>query len=329
MNEKVAATLKSSETEDWLDYHFVRPLSYYWAVLFARLDVHPNTVTIMSYFIGVSSAYFFAFGSFYYGGWHGLMMNIVALLLLFWADIFDCTDGQLARMTGKKSQLGRILDGAAGFVWFIPIYLALVYRFYYHHSLEFGWMGIDETERNVWIATAVAFVLSLISGFDGIGAQQRMADYYIQIHLHFLKGKKGSELDNSAQQQKIYDETPWEGNFMWKTFLRSYVDYTKKQEARTPQFQRLMKVIAERYGDDIPENIRSEVHRRSLEIIPLNGMLTFNFRTAMFAIFCLLDIPVLYFIFEGFGMRLFTYYIVYRHERFCREIADKVVHHEL
>ena len=64
MNEKVAATLKSSETEDWLDYHFVRPLSYYWAVLFARLDVHPNTVTIMSYFIGVSSGYFLSFGSF-------------------------------------------------------------------------------------------------------------------------------------------------------------------------------------------------------------------------------------------------------------------------
>ena len=329
MNEQYFQTLKSAETEDWLDFHVIRPFCFQLARFFAKFDINPNTITIWSMFIGAGSAYFFAQGCYHYGGVEGLLYNLFGIFLLMWADFFDCTDGQLARMTGKKSQLGRILDGAAGFVWFIPIYLALVYRFYYHHSLEFGWLGIDDTERNIWIATAVAFVLSLISGFDGIGAQQRMADYYIQIHLHFLKGKKGSELDNSAQQQKIYDETPWEGNFLWKTFLRSYVDYTKKQEARTPQFQRLMKVIAERYGDDIPEQVRSEVHRRSLEIIPLNGMLTFNFRTAMFAIFCLLDIPVLYFIFEGFGMRLFTSYIVYRHERFCREIADKVANHEL
>ena len=40
---------------------------------------------------------------------------------------------------------------------------------------------------------SLAFVLSLISGFDGIGAQQRLADYYIQIHLFFQKGKKASD----------------------------------------------------------------------------------------------------------------------------------------
>jgi phosphatidylglycerophosphate synthase len=325
MNEKVAATLKSSETEDWLDYHFVRPLSYYWAVLFARLDIHPNTVTLISWIIGAGSAYFFAFSSFYYDGWHGLMMNVIAIVLLIWADIYDCTDGQLARMTGKKSQLGRILDGAAGFVWFIPIYLALVYRFYLHHSIEFSLFGIAETEQNVQMATCVVLILSFISGFDGIGAQQRLADYYIQIHLLFQKGKKGSELDTSAQQKKLYDETPWKGNFLWKVFLHSYVGYTKKQEKQTPQFQRLMRVLAERYGDDIPEDIRQELHKRSLAIIPLNGMLTFNFRTGMFIIFCLADIPALYFIFESVGMRMFTNYINYRHESFCREIADRVV----
>ena len=53
MNEEFKKTLKSSETEDWLDLHFVRPFCYYWALLFARLDIHPNTVTILSMFIYV------------------------------------------------------------------------------------------------------------------------------------------------------------------------------------------------------------------------------------------------------------------------------------
>ena len=32
MNENLNKTLKSVETEDWLDLHVVRPFCYYWAV---------------------------------------------------------------------------------------------------------------------------------------------------------------------------------------------------------------------------------------------------------------------------------------------------------
>ncbi|EFI73217.1 MULTISPECIES: CDP-alcohol phosphatidyltransferase family protein [Segatella] len=326
MNEKVQSTLKSSETEDWLDYHFVRPLSYYCAVGFAKLGVHPNMVTIMSMIIGAASTYFYAHGCYYYEGMEGLVYNLIAIFLLIWADIYDCTDGQLARMTGKKSQMGRILDGAAGFVWFVPIYLGLVYRFYNYHDIEFSWLDIDNTMDNTYIATGVVFVLALISGFLGMGGQQRLADYYIQIHLFFLKGEKGSELDNSAQQQKLYDETPWKGNLIWKYFLKSYVGYTKKQEKATPEFQKLMGKLKDKYGsvDKIPAEVREEIHRNSLAIMKWNGLLTFNFRSGMFFIFCLLDIPVANFLFEIIGMSLLTYYINHRHEAFCKKIAQNL-----
>ena len=326
MNEKVQSTLKSSETEDWLDYHFVRPLSYYCAAGFAKLGVHPNMVTIMSMIIGAASTYFYAHGCYYYEGMEGLVYNLIAIFLLIWADIYDCTDGQLARMTGKKSQMGRILDGAAGFVWFVPIYLGLVYRFYNYHDIEFSWLDIDNTMDNTYIATGVVFVLALISGFLGMGGQQRLADYYIQIHLFFLKGEKGSELDNSAQQQKLYDETPWKGNLIWKYFLKSYVGYTQKQEKATPEFQKLMGKLKDKYGsvDKIPAEVREEIHRNSLAIMKWNGLLTFNFRSGMFFIFCLLDIPVANFLFEIIGMSLLTYYINHRHEAFCKKIAQNL-----
>ena len=326
ISEKVKKTLKSSETEDWLDYRLIRPLSYLWACLFARLGIHPNTVTILSMIIGAGSCIFYAHGSYYYEGTYGLIMNIIAVLLLIWADIYDCTDGQLARMTGKKSQIGRILDGMAGFVWFVPIYLALVYRFYNHHGIEFNLLGIEETEQNVIIATGIVFLLSLISGFVGMGGQQRLADYYIQIHLFFLKGEKGSELDNSAKQEEIYDNTPWKGNLIWKTFLKSYVTYTKKQEKQTPEFQKLMERIREKYGSEanMPKEIREEFHKNSKAIMGYNAMLTFNFRAGMFFIFCLADIPVANFIFEIVAMSLLTCYINHRHETFCRKIAEKI-----
>lgn len=326
MNEKVSSTLKSSETEDWLDYHYVRPFSYLWACLFAKLDIHPNTVTILSMIIGAGSCVLFAHGCYFYEGMEGLIYNLIAILLLCYADVLDCTDGQLARMTGKKSPLGRILDGAAGFVWFVPIYLGIVYRFYLHHDIEFGWFGIENTPENTLIVTGIVLVLSLISGFVGLSGQQRLADYYIQVHLFFLKGEKGSELDNSARQQEIYDQMPWKGNLIYKLFQKSYVGYTQKQESATPVFQQLMKRMKEKYGtvDQMPEALRQEFHDKSLSVIKWNGLLTFNFRTAWFFLFCLLDIPVMNFLFEIICMSLLAWYVNHRHEAFCKQLIQKM-----
>ena len=326
MNEEFKKTLKSSDTEDWLDLHFVRPFCYYWALLFARLDIHPNTVTILSMFIGAGSAIFFGCASFYYNGMEGLMFNIIAILMLCLADIFDCTDGQLARMTGKKSKLGRILDGLAGFTWFIPIYHAMIYRFYLHHDLEFQWLGIEDTPENTLIVTGIAYIIGVIAGFMGTGGQQRLADYYIQVHLFFLKGEKGSELDNSKRQQEIYDQMDESTPAYERYFQKTYIDYTKKQEASTPQFQRLLAKLRSKFGslDAIPQEFREEFRQYSLPVIKWNGLLTFNFRSFWLFLFCLLDVPVMYFVWEIVGMGLLYLYVKRRHEAFCRKLADKL-----
>jgi hypothetical protein len=326
MDEKYKATLKSAETEDWLDLHVIRPACYYLAVFFAKFDIHPNTVTIWSMIIGAASAVFYGCASYYYCGWNGLMLNIVAIVMLMIADILDCTDGQLARMTGKKSPLGRILDGAAGFTWFVPIYTAMTWRFYQHHELEFSWLGISDTPQNALIATAVVLVLAVLSGFEGMGRQQRMADYFIQVHLFFLKGEKGSELDNSERQRQLYDELPKDAPWYEREFQKSYVGYTRKQEHATPKFQRLMGLLKEKFGSAsaMPEQVRREFHDSSLRIITLNGLLTFNFRSFWFFLFCLLDVPVLNFLFEIIVMGLLCHYVIHRYERLSSRIADKL-----
>jgi len=332
MNEKFRATLKSSETEDWLDLHVIRPFCYYCAVFFAKLDVHPNTITIWSMIIGAASAWFFAQGSWYYSLqengsiWPGLVYNLIGIFLLMWGDIFDCTDGQLARMTGKKSRLGRILDGLAGFAWFFPIYFALVYRFYLHHDIEFGWLGIEDNEQNTLIATGVVLVLAAISGLWGLQGQQRLADYYIQVHLFFQKGEKGSELDNSVRQKEIYEQMPKETPFYERWFQKSYIEYTKKQEDVTPEFQKLMAKLREKYGstDNIPQEVRDEVRGNSLPLMKWNGLLTFNFREFWLFLFCLIDIPVGNFLWEIVGMGLIFRYVNHRHETFCKKIAQSL-----
>lgn len=326
MNNDATKTMKSTETEDWLDLHVIRPFCYIWAQVFAKFDVHPNTVTIWSMIIGAASCVWFAHGSFYYEGTAGLLFNLGAIFLLMVADILDCTDGQLARLTGKKSRLGRILDGLAGFAWFFPIYSALVWRFYQHHDLEFGWLGISDTEQNALVGTAVVFLMALVSGLWGLQGQQRLADYYIQVHLFFLKGEKGSELDTSEKQREIYEQmtsaTPW----YERMFQKSYIEYTKKQENVTPEFQKLMSSLKAKYGDieNVPQELREDAHRQSLALMPWNGLLTFNFRSFWLFLFCLLDVPVAVFLFETFAMGMLAMYVNRRHESFCRKLNGRI-----
>lgn len=322
--ENYKKSLKSTETEDWLDLRVVRPFSYLLALCFDKLNMHPNTITILSMIVGVASCWGYCHGSYFYEGKEGLMFNIIACLLLLFADILDCTDGQLARISGKRSKWGRILDGLAGPVWFVPIYLVIVYRFYTHHSMEFEWFGIADTEQNTLIATAVVFLLALVSGFWGMTGQQRIADYYIQIHLFMLKGEKGSELDTAEAQQKDYDNLPADCNPVWKMFQKSYIGYTKKQEESTPYFQSLMHTLRERYGSAsaMPAEIKERLLKCSRRIMPWNAMLTFNFRTGIFFAFCLADMPIWNFIFEIVALGLLTKWIISTHEKTCASILD-------
>lgn len=322
MKKNVESTYKSNDTEEWLDTVWTRPIGYRWALLFERLGIHPNTVTVLSMIIGAGSAFFFAHGSYRTEGMSGLWYNITAVLLLAWANFYDSADGQLARMTGKKTRLGRILDGAASEVWFIPIYLGLVYRFYIHHEFEFGLLGIEDSGRNVMVATLVLFLLVLYSGFGCHSRQCGLADYYRQIHLFFLKGESGSELDNSLQQQKIYDETPWKGNYLWKAFLKTYVGYTRKQEQQTPAFQRLIRKLREKYGatENIPQSFRYEFRSLSLPMMKYTNILTFNTRAIVLYAACLLDFPLAYFFFEIVIMTLICRHMRSSHENFCKRL---------
>ena len=326
MNEQIQQTYKSNDTEEWLDVVWTRPIGYQWARFFDALNVHPNTVTVLSMMIGVASAWFFCSGSWRVAGTEGLIYNIVGVLLLAWANFYDSADGQLARMTGKKTQLGRILDGAAGDVWFFFLYHALFFRFYQHHEAEFAWLGIENNEQNTIIADCIFYAGIWISGVGFHARQCGLSDYYRQIHLFFLKGQAGSELDSSAQQQRIYDETPWKGNIIYKLFLRTYINYTRGQENQTPEFQRLKQTLKEKYGatENIPQTFRDEFRRHSLPMMKWANILTFNCRAITYYVSCLLDFPWLYLLVE---LTVFTglyLYMRHTHESFCKSLRLRV-----
>lgn len=294
--DQLQASLKSADTEEWIDLLFYRPIGYQWALFFKNINVTPNTITVLSIFLGIAAGILFYFND--------LLLNVIGMCLLVWANMYDSADGQLARMTGQKSEVGRILDGFCGDLWFLSIYVAICLRM------------TDEWSIYIWILAAIAGAFH--------SKQAAMADYYRNIHLYFLKGESGSELDNSAQQKQIYDSLTWRKDWFKKTFLFFYVRYTKSQESLSPSFQRFFSLLKSRYHGNIPAELRNEFRNYSLPLMKYTNILSFNTRVSVLFLSLFLDMPWIYFVFEITVLNAILIYMVFAHERFCKKLYNKL-----
>lgn len=296
VKEEYRSSLKSSDTEEWFDLIFYRPIGFTWAVIARKLGIHPNAITIASIFIGIGAGVAFYFDN--------LRVNLLGMLLLIWANSFDSADGQLARMTGQYSRLGRILDGVSSDLWFVAIYMALCLReentspyFMQHH-----WA--------IWVLAAVA-------GFCH-AQQAAMADIYRQFHLFFLKEKAGSELENAEVLWKQYHAMSWRRQFMPKLVMLFYANYTRSQERLTPQMQRLRRKLYEKYHSHIPQEFADSFCEGSRPLMKYTNILSFNVRSwALFISVLVLRMPWLYFAFEITVMNVLLIYMIWRHEHLC------------
>lgn len=290
------ASLKSSDTEEWIDLIFYRPIGYRWALFFEKLRVTPNAITIASIFLGVAAGFFF-----YY---NDLILNLLGMCLLIWANMYDSADGQLARMTGQKSQLGRILDGISGDLWFISIYAAICLRM----TPEWG----------IWI-----WVLAAAAGFAH-SKQAAMADYYRNVHLLFLKGKSGSELDNSGQQRELFASLSWKKDLVRKTFLWFYANYTASQEHFSPSFQRFFHALKMKYGESYPQEIREQFRKGSLPLMKYTNILSFNTRVIVLFISLMVGMPWIYFTFELTVLNGLLIYMICKHESLSKSMSKNL-----
>lgn len=296
VSPSLESTLKSLDTEEFIDIHFYRPIGYQWALFFNKLGVSPNAITIASIFIGIAAGICFYPQS--------LMTNCIGMLLLIWANSYDSADGQLARMTGKKTPLGRILDGTAGDIWFISIYAAICLKL----TPEWG----------IWI-----WILAATTGFFH-SKQAAMADYYRNIHLLFLKGKAGSELSHSPQLKENYKKMSWSKDFIYKLFETFYINYTVSQEKLTPKFQRMMAIIRNQYNDQAPEWFRTAFRAKSLPMMKYTNMLSFNTRVIVLFISLFINLPWVYFLFEITVLNIMLVYMIMTHEHFCEAFTKEL-----
>ena len=293
------SSLKSIETENKIDQIFYRPLGYKIAKSLQNTDVTPNTITSISIFVGIAAGILWYFP-------YNIGFALLGIIALVSANILDCVDGQLARLTGIKSEIGRILDGFAGDLWFLTIYIAFAHRL----GLQFG-----HIINPWWFA-----ILIVLSGLSHLN-QASIVDYYKTLHLFFISKEKGKDFENSASVLKRYKSM---SPGISKVVTWGYYHYTRSQEKATPQLQILLAKLHDKYNGNIPNDKREELRSGSIKLMPLLDINTFNGRSMILFISVLFNIVWLYFLWEIIVLNVVRVIIKSRHEKFCKEVADKI-----
>src|SRR6266849_7763221 len=112
------------------------------------------------------------------------------MTLNVFANALDNADGQLARLTGKGSREGRILDGVADHFVFVSIYV--------HIALRYLVAGSSPTICFLALAAAISH-----------GLQATAADYYRNAFVYFVNGRSRAGFDSSADLRSSYRKLSW------------------------------------------------------------------------------------------------------------------------
>ena len=141
-----------------------------------------------------------------------------------------------------------------------------------------------------------------------------------------MKGKAGSELDNSAQQRAIYESLAKRA-LLARAFYYNYSNYCKSQERRTPRFQKFFSAFKVKYSnvEDAPDELRKRFLDGSRPLMKYTNILTFNVRAICIYMTCLLNCPWIYLLIEMTVMNILYVYMRKQHEALCASLSREVL----
>lgn len=289
---------KSKDTEETFDKIVVRPLGYLITLVARKLGITPNFLTASSIILGVIAGCLLFYQS--------LEVNLIGVLLLFVSDLFDSSDGQLARLTNKTTQLGRILDGFGGDLIFASVYISFGLR-----------LSLSGSHWAVWVLIVIAAISHIL--------QASIADYYRNIYLYYVSGKEKSELETSEEILSKIKSLRNKSGWFEKLFLRLYYSYTTTQESLSKSFQKYHKYIKNNFTE-IPDSIRQQYRLTFKPMIKYYNLMTINSRYFMIFVSVIFNSPLIFVYYEIIILNIaFLYVLIIHNVKFNSLLNLKVI----
>ena len=138
--------MRPRELEDGLNYYLYHPLAWRLALLLAKTPLTPNMVSVIGAMNVVAAAFVYGWGFAHGWGWPGALLGMA--LHMAW-HVWDGADGDLARITGRASPIGEMVDGICDYASHVVLYLVLGWIAYHQIAAWttplLGWMTVPLT----------------------------------------------------------------------------------------------------------------------------------------------------------------------------------------
>lgn len=232
--DEVRSTIKLLDIEERFDIYFSRFFGFYLAKIGKKLSLTPTHVSLISLAVGLVGG-----GLLYFQD--SFFITVIAGFLIVLAGVLDSADGQLARMTGKSSDFGRVIDGVIDNFVFGSCYIAGTLYFY----PIYGW--------------PIFLVASLAAYTHSYKAA--LYEFYKSEYLLLVGKSRSGYIPLSTAELK-----PTGYSWYHKIIDVMYSDYTKKQlfyTSRTPEDRAKMQSLAIN-GDKNFDDLYSSLNRKLL-----------------------------------------------------------------
>ena len=280
------------ELEDWLNRFIYHPLSGRLARALVPTGISPNMVSVMG-------GLFIAAAAWAYTGLDWGQSALLGFLFQALWHIFDGADGDLARLTGKASPIGEMVDGICDYAGHAILYVALA------AFLD------DRIGVSAW---AIATVAALSHGVQANHSESQRRTYLWWAYgVPWLKNT-GAGGDSASRQ----------GNWFARTFGWIAGLYVGMATAMNPDAEAVDRAL-EAAGDPARrERLRLLVKQRSSVSLRLQKALGANPRAPMLAISMALGSPLYFFIAEILVLNLLLIFSVQYHKSHSRKLAQEL-----
>jgi phosphatidylglycerophosphate synthase len=277
-------SLKPLDVEEPIDVWVHRPLAYLLAWALYPSPVSPNFITCCSIALGILG-----------GAWMLLRPATelwIAGLLIFLSAVFDCADGQLARMRKSSSPFGRMLDGIADLAVSIAVVVGSSW-IVWHKFTPPLWRGLT--------ALILVAATTVTSSFHTT-AFEHYKNVFVRLTHPTYQDGEDRETALSRYQADLARYTTVE-RIVWKLYLY----FSARQFAFLATFDPHSDLRYSKYP--ARSATTAEIYRRHAGRLMRLWRTWFGFGSLVFglALFIGLGVPEYYLLFRLVGLNLFFY----------------------
>ena len=280
------------ELQDALNHYLYHPLAWQLARLLARTPLTPNMVSVIGGGFVVAAAAAYVQPTLNPAAWP--LFALLGMVLHMTWHVVDGADGDLARLTGRTSPIGEMVDGLCDYISHIVLYLVL------------GWILAQSMGGGGWLLMVAAGVSHIVQS-NHVEVQRRQYQWWVL-------GTPWMRMTHSPDSATA--RSP---------FGAIVSTYLALATSLTPHALRIDAAREAAANDPVRlEAIAAAVRAEAPPLLRLCKLLGPNPRAIVLGLSMLAGSPLWYFLYQSLALNALLVISVIAHNRAARRIAARI-----